>query len=70
MKIYFAGAAGGGRVGPCPREKELNMIWSNRLWTYHYLLEFKKKDDLHGGWALFRQALGKFGCSDSNIVRG
>jgi hypothetical protein len=38
MKVYFAGAPGGGSMGLCPREIELNSYWKHRLWSYYHLL--------------------------------
>jgi len=68
MKIYFAGAAGGGRVGPCKRETELKVLWKQRLWTFYYLLEFS--NDIHGGRSSLRQRIGdSLGANLSSIPR-
>jgi len=46
MNLFFAGAAGGGAVGPCKkRETELNRVWKHRLWAYHYLRGIKDLKD-------------------------
>jgi broad-specificity NMP kinase len=37
MRIYLAGAPGGGKMGNCKRERELNNIWTKRLWSYYHL---------------------------------
>jgi hypothetical protein len=43
MKIWLAGVPGGGMMGDCKRERELNTFWIRRLWTFYYLTE-KSKD--------------------------
>jgi hypothetical protein len=37
MNIYLAGAPGGGSVGLCKRERQLNRLWKLRLWSYYHL---------------------------------
>lgn len=36
--MFLAGAAGGGSVGLCKRERELNRLWKLRLWSYYHLI--------------------------------
>ena len=43
MKIYLAGAPGGGSMGDCRRERELNKLWKRRLWSFFHLNENTKK---------------------------
>ena len=47
MKIHLAGVPGGGTTGDCKRERELNSLFVQRLWTYYWLIKDKgnmKKD--------------------------
>mgnify|MGYP001566356131 CR=1 FL=1 len=37
MKVWFAGVPGGGSPGDCKRERELNLLWILRLWSYYHL---------------------------------
>ena len=39
MKVYLAGVPGGGTSGVCKRERELDLIWKKRLWTYYWLIQ-------------------------------
>src|SRR5512133_2802594 len=39
MKIFLAGVPGAGSPGLCRRERELNKIWKDRLWTYYWLIK-------------------------------
>jgi len=43
MQVYLAGAAGGGSVGLCKRERQLNNLWKLRLWSYYHLIIQKGK---------------------------
>lgn len=38
MNIWLAGVPGGGTTGICRRERELNKIWTKRLWSYYHLV--------------------------------
>ena len=43
MKIYIAGAPGGGSTGECQRERELNAFFIHRLWSYWWLIKSNGK---------------------------
>jgi len=38
MNIWLAGVPGGGSMGDCKRERELNKYWKLRLWSYYHLI--------------------------------
>jgi len=39
MQIQLAGVPGGGSSGECKRERELNSLWTKRLWSYYWLIK-------------------------------
>ena len=43
MNVWLAGVPGGGSMGSCKRERELNLLWDKRLWSYYHLIETNGK---------------------------